>query len=170
MKGVIWVTLSLALAYGMLKYVGGRKDPGKISAFEHWSRPVDEHELKSFLGLCTYYRRFVKIFSNIDRPLHKMTEGKQNFWTEECGTGFKNLMEALTSAPILIYPQSEKQFILDTDMSCENIDVVLSQEADDQKHVIPYLSKCLSKPKRNFCTTRKELLAFVEAMEHFHHY
>ncbi|GFU65765.1 retrovirus-related Pol polyprotein from transposon 412 [Trichonephila clavipes] len=62
--------------------------------------------LRSFLGLCTYYRKFVKGFSNIARPLHKLTESKQKFqWAKECEDSFLQLKEALTSSPILIYPQ-----------------------------------------------------------------
>ncbi|GFT58374.1 retrovirus-related Pol polyprotein from transposon 412 [Trichonephila clavipes] len=127
--------------------------------------------LRSFLGLCTYYRKFVKGFSNIARPLHKLTESKQKFqWTKECEDSFLQLKEALTSSPILIYPQPDKPFILDTDASNESVGAVLSQEIDGQERVVAYWSKCLSKPERNYCVTRKELLAIVKAIEHFHHY
>ncbi|GFS68355.1 retrovirus-related Pol polyprotein from transposon 297 [Trichonephila clavipes] len=80
------------------------------------------------------------------------------------------LKEALTSSPILIYPQPDKPFILDTDASNESVGAVLSQEIDGQERVVAYWSKCLSKPERNYCVTRKELLAIVKAIEHFHHY
>ncbi|GFW72910.1 retrovirus-related Pol polyprotein from transposon 412 [Trichonephila clavipes] len=127
--------------------------------------------LRSFLGLCTYYRKFVKGFSNIARPLHKLTESKQKFqWAKECEDSFLQLKEALTSSPILIYPQPDKPFILDTDASNESVGAVLSQEKDGQERVVAYWSKCLSKPERNYCVTRKELLAIVKAIEHFHHY
>ncbi|GFY19661.1 retrovirus-related Pol polyprotein from transposon 297 [Trichonephila clavipes] len=76
----------------------------------------------------------------------------------------------LTSSPILIYPQPDKPFILDTDASNESVGAVLSQEIDGQERVVAYWSKCLSKPERNYCVTRKELLAIVKAIEHFHHY
>ncbi|GFX60894.1 retrovirus-related Pol polyprotein from transposon 17.6 [Trichonephila clavipes] len=82
----------------------------------------------------------------------------------------KVLKEALTSSPILIYPQPDKPFILDTDASNESVGAVLSQEIDGQERVVAYWSKCLSKPERNYCVTRKELLAIVKAIEHFHHY
>ena len=150
---------------------GVRTDPEKISAVENWSRPEDLHQLRSFLGLCTYYRKFVKDFSTIARPLHKLTEAKQKFlWTDECERAFKKLKEALTSSPILAYPQPDKLFILDTDACNESIGAVLSQEIDGDEHVIAYLSKCLSKPKQNYCTTRKEPLAVVKTVDHFHHY
>ncbi|GFW23820.1 retrovirus-related Pol polyprotein from transposon 297 [Trichonephila clavipes] len=150
---------------------GVRTDPEKVSAVKNWKRPENLLELRSFLGLCTYYRKFVKGFSNIARPLHKLTESKQKFqWTKECEDSFLQLKEALTSSPILIYPQPDKPFILDTDASNESVGAVLSQEIDGQERVVAYWSKCLSKPERNYCVTRKELLAIVKAIEHFHHY
>ncbi|GFS87289.1 retrovirus-related Pol polyprotein from transposon 297 [Trichonephila clavipes] len=145
--------------------------PRKVSAVKNWKRPENLRELRSFLGLCTYYRKFVKGFSNIARPLHKLTESKQKFqWTKECEDSFLQLKEALTSSPILIYPQPDKPFILDTDASNESVGAVLSQEIDGHERVVAYWSKCLSKPERNYCVTRKELLVIVKAIEHFHHY
>ncbi|GFY26680.1 retrovirus-related Pol polyprotein from transposon 412 [Trichonephila clavipes] len=150
---------------------GVRTDPEKVSAVKNWKRPENLRELRSFLGLCTYYQKFVKGFSNIARPLHKLTESKQKFqWTKECEDSFLQLKEALTSSPILIYPQPDKPFILDTDASNESVGAVLSQEIDGQERVVAYWRKCLSKPERNYCVTRKELLAIVKAIEHFHHY
>ncbi|GFQ99419.1 retrovirus-related Pol polyprotein from transposon 17.6 [Trichonephila clavata] len=128
-------------------------------------------QLRSFLGLCTYYRKFAKDFSTIARPLHKLTEAKQKFiWTNDCNNAFNKLKDALTSAPILAYPETGKQFILDTDASCESIGAVLSQEIDGQERVLAYFSKCLSRPERNYCATGKELLAIVKAVKHFHPY
>ncbi|GFU73199.1 retrovirus-related Pol polyprotein from transposon 412, partial [Trichonephila clavipes] len=102
---------------------------------------------------------------------NSLTESKQKFqWTKECEDSFLQLKEALTSSPILIYPQPDKPFILDTDASNESVGAVLSQEIDGQERVVAYWSKCLSKPERNYCVTRKELLAIVKAIEHFHHY
>ncbi|GFX73302.1 retrovirus-related Pol polyprotein from transposon opus [Trichonephila clavipes] len=155
----------------MISAEGVRTDPDKISAVKDWNCPTDVHQLRSFLGLCTYYRKFVKNFSTIARPLHKLTEAKQKFiWTVDCNNVFNKLKDTLTSAPILAYPEIGKQFILDTDASHESIGAVLSQEIDGQERVITYFSKCLSKPERNYCMTRKELLAIVKAVEHFHPY
>ncbi|GFW44473.1 retrovirus-related Pol polyprotein from transposon 412 [Trichonephila clavipes] len=162
-KSIIWDTSSLQKVFV--------RTPEKVSAVKNWKRPENLRELRSFLGLCTYYRKFVKGFSNIARPLHKLTESKQKFqWTKECEDAFLQLKEALTSSPILIYPQPDKPFILDTDASNESVGAVLSQEIDGQERVVAYWSKCLSKPERNYCVTRKELLAIVKAIEHFHHY
>lgn len=118
-------------------------DPEKLSDVKNWNRP---NQLRSFLELCTYYRKFVGGFPTIVRPLHKLTEAKQKFiWTEECDAAFKELKEALTSAPILSYPHIDKQFVLDTDASYESIGAVLSQEINGQECVIAYFSKCLYK-------------------------
>ncbi|GFX31607.1 retrovirus-related Pol polyprotein from transposon 412 [Trichonephila clavipes] len=107
----------------------------------------------------------------IARQLHKLTEANQKFiWMVDCNNTFNKLKDTLTSAPILAYPEIGKQFILDTDASHENIGAVLSQNIDGQERVIAYFSKCLSKPERNYCVTRKDLLAIVKAVEHFHPY
>ncbi|GFT65384.1 retrovirus-related Pol polyprotein from transposon opus [Nephila pilipes] len=118
---------------------GVRTDPRRVAAVKEWSQPRNVHELRSFLGLCTYYRRFVKGFSLIARRLHRLTEHKWPFvWSEDCEVAFNSLKEALTSAPILSYPDPDKQFILDTDASHGNVGAVLSQEIDGQERVIAY--------------------------------
>ncbi|GBN88600.1 Retrovirus-related Pol polyprotein from transposon 297 [Araneus ventricosus] len=150
---------------------GVKTDPGKIKAVVDWPRPETVHDLRIFLGLSTYYRRFVKNFSTIARPLHKLTEAKSNFnWTEECEKSFNSLKQALTSSPILTFPRNDKDFILDTDASNEGIGAVLSQIIVNEERVIAYFSKSLGKPERNYCVTRKELLVIVKSIEHFHHY
>ncbi|GBM38694.1 Retrovirus-related Pol polyprotein from transposon 297, partial [Araneus ventricosus] len=150
---------------------GVKTDPEKTKAVVDWPRPETVHDLRSFLGLCTYYRRFVRNFSAIARPLHKLTEARSNFnWTEECEKSFNNLKRALITSPVLTYPRTDKEFILDTDASNEGIGAVLSQKIGNEECVIAYFSKSLGKPERNYCVTRKELLAIVKSIEHFHHY
>ena len=121
--------------------------------------------------MCTYYRRFVNGFADIVAPLHRLTDLKSQFnWTAECEAAFKRLKNALCSSPILSYPQSSGMFILDTDASNIGIGAVLSQVQDKEEKVIEYFSSVLSKPEKNYCATRKELLAIVRAVEHFHKY
>ncbi|GBO20553.1 Retrovirus-related Pol polyprotein from transposon 297 [Araneus ventricosus] len=116
---------------------GVKTGPGKIKAVVDWPRTETVHDLRSFLRLCTYYRRFVKKFSTIARPLHKLTEAKSNFnWTEECEKSFNILKQALTSSPILTYPRNDKDFILDTDASNDGIGVVLSQNIENEKFLL----------------------------------
>lgn len=80
------------------------------------------------------------------------------------------MKDCLTNAPILGYPELTQEFILDTDASAFCIGAVLSQVKDNKEQVVAYFSKSLSKPERNYCVTRRELLAVVEGIKHFHHY
>ncbi|GBM32085.1 Retrovirus-related Pol polyprotein from transposon 297 [Araneus ventricosus] len=88
---------------------GVKTNPEKSKAVVEWPRPETVHDLRSFLGLCTYYRRFVRNFSAIARPLHKLTEAKSNFnWTEECEKSFHGLKQDLITSPVLTYPRTDK--------------------------------------------------------------
>ena len=83
--------------------------------------------MRSFLGLCSYYRRFVSKFAEIARPLHKLCEKYAAFnWTDICEEAFTRLKEVLTSPPILGYPIIKSKFILDTDASDKALGAVLS--------------------------------------------
>ena len=80
-------------------------DPDKTLVVRKWSTPKNVTDVRSFLGLCSYYRKFIKNLASIARPLHKLTEKGRNFvWTEECNISFKNLKELLKYPPILAYP------------------------------------------------------------------
>ncbi|KAK3095582.1 hypothetical protein FSP39_016324 [Pinctada imbricata] len=150
---------------------GVSTDPKKIQDVIEWPTPRTVKDVRSFLGLCSYYRKFVLNFSTIAKPLTKLTEKNQNFrWTNECEIAFQKLKQALVSAPILAYPQSEGKFILDTDASNLGMGAVLSQIQGNQEKVICYFSKTFSKSERHYCVTRKELLAIVAAIKQFHHY
>ena len=127
--------------------------------------------MKSFLGLGSYYRRFVKNFADIARPLHRLTDKGAKFeWTTECEEAFQNLKEALISFPILSYPKPALPFILDTDASYYAVGAVLSQAEDGVEHAIAYMSKALNKHETSYCVTRKELLAVVIALKAFRSY
>jgi hypothetical protein len=147
-------------------------DPGKTDAVSKWPESKNKTEVKSFLGLCTYYRRFVPHFADVARPLHRLTEENCEFaWTEECQRSFEKLKQLLTSTPILAYPNLDGEFCLDTDASDSAIGAVLSQKREDsEERVIAYFSRTLTRSERNYCVTRKELLAVVKAIEHFHYY
>ena len=146
-------------------------DPDKITAVCDWPTPTSASSLRSFLGLCSYYRRFVRGFATIAAPLHRLTEkGKVFTWTEECDIAFQRLKQVLSSAPVLVYPSTDGTFILDTDASDTGIGAVLSQVQGGEERVIAYFSQSLAKAERRYCVTRKELLALVMAVKHFHHY
>ena len=128
-------------------------------------------DVRSFLGLCSYYRRFVRGFADIARPLHRLTEKGADFrWTAECQAAMDTLKAALTTTPLLTYPKENAPFVLDTDASGSAIGAVLSQRQDDEERVVLYYSRGLSRPERNYCVTRRELLAVVESIKHCHHY
>ncbi|ROT85243.1 hypothetical protein C7M84_019236 [Penaeus vannamei] len=143
----------------------------KVSAVESWPVPRTVAVLRSFLGLCTYYRRFVQGFATIAAPLHQLTRKGASFvWDKACHQAFVALKQALVEAPVLPYPDPSLPYILDTAASQEGVGVVLSQLKDGQEYMVAYYSCKFSKPERNYCVTRKELAAVMKGLSHFHHY
>ena len=146
-------------------------DPEKIKAVKEWTDPRNKNEVQSFLGLASYYRKFIHNFSSIAAPLYDLTKKNAKFaWTERCSEAFQKLKSSLTSAAVLAYPSDDGRYILDTDASLFGIGAVLSQEQNGEERVIAYASKSLSKTQRRYCTTYRELLAVVKFVKHFHHY
>lgn len=148
---------------------GVATDPAKIDKVANWPVPRSQREVQQFLGLANYYRRFVHNFAEIAKPLHRLTEKTVPFqWSTQCQGAFENLKHRLISAPILAFPDCSKPFVLDTDASDSGIGAVLSQVQDDStERVIAYASRALSKPERQYCVTRRELLAVVYFIQHF---
>lgn len=150
---------------------GVSTDPEKVEAVRNWITPTSVSELRSFMGLASYYRRYVKGFAEIARPLHQLMEKNRRFeWTSECQSAFEQLKERLTTSPILAYPEPDGQMVLDTDASNFAVGAVLSQIQNGQEKVIAYASKTFKKAERNYCVTRKELLAIVIFLKHFRQY
>ena len=146
-------------------------DPSKTSQVREWPIPTSVKETQQFLGLASYYRRFIKNFASITSPLHKLTEKKANFqWTSQCQDSFDCLKNCLISAPILALPDWSQPFLLDTDASDTGIEGVLSQVQDGRECVIAYASRSLTKAERNYCVTRRELLAVVTFLQQFRPY
>ena len=121
------------------------------------------------MGLASYYHRFVKNFAAIAKPLYQLTEKTARFtWTDKAQAAFEELRHHLVTAPTLTYPDYQQPFILDTDASDVGIGAILSQsQKDGSERVIAYASRTLSRPKRRYCVTRKELLAVVMFVQHF---
>ena len=154
---------------------GVSTDPAKVQAIQSWSRPSNRKELKGFVGLCSYYRRFVPRFAEIAHPLHSLTKGdgtgKAAFaWIQDIEEAFTKLKRMLTAAPVLGYPNEHGQFIIDSDASNHGLGAVLSQVQGGQERVIAYYSRALTQSEIHYCATRKELLAVVQAVKHFHPY
>ena len=147
-------------------------DPSKTAVIKEWPVPTCTKEVQCFLGFAGYYRRFVHRFSKLARPLHHLTEKNQPFkWSKECRAAFEHLKKYLLSPPMLIYPQFDRMFILDTDASNEGVGAVLSQVGEDgREQVVAYGSHLLTKAERKYCVTRKELLAVVTFTKKFRPY
>ena len=143
----------------------------KIRLVEHWPTPSDLGELRSFLGLTGYYRRYVEGYSKIVGPLTELTKKGQRFvWSEACQEAFQTLKAKLSSPPILAMPNDYDVFLLDTDASDRSIGAVLAQVQNGQERVIAYAGRCLNRAEANYCITRKELLAVVHFIRHFRHF
>ena len=150
---------------------GVATDPSKIDKIRDWPTPTNVRQVRSFIGLTSYYRRFIENYAQIAEPLHRITgKGARFEWTREQQEAFEELQRRLTNTPILGYPRRENPFILDTDASACSVGAVLSQEQDGQERVIAYGSRVLSTPERNYCVTRRELLAVVEFIDQYRHY
>ena len=150
---------------------GVETDPTKIKCIVQWPAPSNTKELKQFLGMCSYYRRFVRSFAKIAAPLHRLSEkGNAWLWTDECQQAFDTLKHQLVSAPILSLPNFSHDFILDIDASGNGLGAVLSQAIDGNEQVVAYGSRALTKAERKYCATRRELLALVWGVRHFRPY
>ena len=124
-------------------------------------------EVRSFLGLCGYYRRFVAGFSKIALPLTKLTrKGVKFVWSEECEESFKTLIQKLTTAPILIIPTTEHNFVIYSDASLQGLGCVLMQT----DRVVAYGSRQLKPHEINYPTHDLELAAVIFALKLWRHY
>ena len=133
--------------------------------------PVNLRQFRGFLGLSGYYRKFVRGYAEVAAPLTALTRQNQPFsWTGECQAAFDALKQALVSPPVLAMPDDHGTFILDTDASDSSIGAVLSQVQGGVEKVIAYAGRSLSKQERNYCVTRRELLAIVHFARYFRQY
>jgi len=145
--------------------------PDKVETVKTWPRHKTIHDVRSFLGLCGYYRRFIERFSDIAAPLYGLTQkGVRFHWTMEHEQAFGTLKEKLTEAPILGTPEPEGEYILDTDASLTGVGAVLSQVQNGQERVLGYASRTLQPPEQKYCTTRRELLAVVYGLKQYRQY
>jgi transposase InsO family protein len=145
--------------------------PSKIQAVADWPTPTSVKEVRSFVGLASYYRRFVKGFADIAAPLHALTGKNQEFsWNDRCDVAFDTLKRALIETPVLAMPVDGEPYLLDTDASNHGIGAVLSQRQQGVGRPVAYASRTYNKPEKNYCVTRKELLAVVFYLKHFKQY
>ena len=151
---------------------GLKTNPALVAAVREFPVPKNVQEVRRFLGMTSYYRRFIPLFSKVAQALHVLTRQNVKFhWDEECQRAFEALKRKLVEAPVLAYPSFTKDFMLETDASIEGLGAVLSQmQQDGYQHPIAFASRALSPSERNYRITELETLAVVWALSHFHYY
>ncbi|KAL0395224.1 UNVERIFIED_CONTAM: Transposon Tf2-11 polyprotein [Sesamum latifolium] len=146
---------------------GVQPDPAKVRAILGWEPPKNVSEVRSFLGLAGYYRRFVKDFSVVAKPLTNLLKKNTPFnWNDRCAQSFEELKRRLTSAPILALPSGDGGYVVYTDASRQGLGCVLMQHGK----VIAYASRQLRPHEMNYPTHDLELAAIVHALKIWRHY
>ena len=146
--------------------------PKKVQVIKTFPTPKTVKQVRSFNGMCQFYKKFIKDFATLAKPLYRLTEDKVKFhWTEECDRNFNQLKNALCKHALLHYPNFEKEFILATDASGISVGSTLSQK--DESGIlrpVAFAGRCLKKHEKNYSATERELLGVVYSVLHFRHY
>nr|GEZ23761.1 putative reverse transcriptase domain-containing protein [Tanacetum cinerariifolium] len=142
-------------------------DLAKIESIKDWASPKSPTEIRQFLGLAGYYRRFIEGFSKVARPMTKLTQKKIKFeWGDKQEAAFQLLKQKLRSAPILALPKGSKDFIVYCDASNKGLGTVLMQ----REEVMSYASHQLKVHEKNYTTHDLELRAVVFTLKTWRHY
>jgi hypothetical protein len=151
---------------------GVKPDPAKIEKIVNMTSPRNVRQLRTVLGLFSYYRCFVKNFSKLVAPLNDLLKKDREYeWMIQHQQIFEDVKEIMTTAPILSYPNFNKPFILSTDASTSGLGAVLSQKDEEGKeHPIWFASRTLSPAEKNYNITEQEALAVVWAIKYFRRY
>ena len=146
--------------------------PDKVKAVLQYPQPTDLKSLRSFLGLASYYRRFIPRFSVVASPLHALTRKDVPYvWNSVCEEAFSQLKQLLSSAPVLAFPDFTQGFTLETDASGIGLGSVLAQKQEDgTTRPVAYASRTLQAHEKNYGVTELEALALVWSVKHFRHY
>ena len=137
-------------------------DPTKVVTMTNWVAPTTVGEIRSFLGLAGYYRRFIENFSKIAKPMTELLKKDTKFkWTEECEASFQELKKRLVTSPVLILPDQTKDYEVYCDASRRGLGAVLMQEG----RVVSYASRQLKPHELNYATHDLELAAVVHALK-----
>ncbi|GBG77974.1 hypothetical protein CBR_g25905 [Chara braunii] len=146
---------------------GLKPDDAKVANICDWPRPQSVTEMRSFLGMTSYYRTFVKNYSIVAAPLTDVTRLDNPWeWTDECEAAFRHLKHALTHYEVLKLPDPDKPFIVTTDASQYGIGAVLAQQEGPKLRPVEYMSKKMPSQKLAKSTYEKELYAVYKALTH----
>ena len=150
---------------------GVKPNPEKISAIKNWPLPKNEKELRAFLGILGYHRKFIQDFAKIAKPLTQQLRKDECIQhTKDFISSFEKCKNIISSSQVLIYPDFQKPFILTTDASKFVIGAVLSQGQIGKDKPIAFASRTLSKSEERYSTIEKELLAIDWACKYFRPY
>jgi len=150
---------------------GVKPDPNKVQAINDFPIPINVTDVKSFLGLAGYYRKFIPQFSKIAKPLNDLLKKNNTWkWEQEQMNSFRCLQTVLTQEPVLQYPDFTKPFILTCDASGFAVGAILSQGKIGHDKLIAFASRTVNKAEQNYSTIEKELTAIVWACKHFRPY
>ncbi|GJX32594.1 putative reverse transcriptase domain-containing protein, partial [Tanacetum coccineum] len=165
-KCYFWIRIVQFLGH-LIDSQGLHVDPAKIEAVKNWTSPTTPTEVRQFLGLAGYYRRFIEGFSKIAKPLTKLTQKNKNYiWGEEQESAFQLLKQKLCEAPILALPEGNDDFVVYCDASLQGLGAVLMQ----REKVIAYASRQLKPHEENYTTHDLELGAVIFALKIWRHY
>ncbi|KAF3665039.1 hypothetical protein FXO37_11211 [Capsicum annuum] len=165
-KDIIEKLVQEILDQGVIQYSTSPYASPVVLVVSNWPVPNNIKQLRGFLGLAGYYKRFIKGFGSICRPLHDLLK-KDNFgWNEECTAAFEKLKKSLISAPVLVMPDYSKLFVVETDASGQGIGAVLMQ----QGHPVAYISKSLAPKHQAMSVYDRELLALIFVVSNWSHY
>ena len=125
---------------------GIQTNPKLIDSVRNWKKPTSVKGIQQFVGLCNYYRQFIRNFSERAAPLTRLTrKGIPFVWDEKCQFAFQDLKQALCDSPVLAYPRNSSNYILDTDASDVGVGGILSQVQDGKERVVAVASRKLNR-------------------------